>query len=424
MAVFWILAVLMTVAALAFVLVPLLRARVRNAPSRVEANLEILRGQRREIDADVAYGLLPAEARDEALSELMNRADSDLQPVPGTSAPAGSRPWVLAACAGIAIPALAFGIYAFTGNPMAADDRTVTALADPKPNDPSIIAMVEGLAKKVKSRPDDAQGWALLGRSMSALGRFQESADAYAQLVRLAPNDAQVLADYADSLAMTQGKTLIGKPHELALKALEIEPGNAKALALAGTASLDLGEFDSALKHWQKLASVLPPESPDQAQVQSILQEIRSRAAAAGKPVVEAPPVRVAAAPVAKDGAKPEAGGDGKSITGQVSLAFGVSGHVTGGETLFIFARSEGGPRVPLAVIRASSRELPLKFALDDSQAMSPTVKLSGAQAVRIEARISKSGNAMPQPGDLVGSSSVVRPGARNVSVIVDKVLP
>ncbi len=408
----------MTVVALAFVLVPLLRARARNAPSRVEANLEILRGQRREIEADVAIGLLAPEAREEALAELVTRAQVDLQPAAAPDC-AGGRPWIVAACTAVAIPALAFGIYAATGNPGASDDQAVAALANPKPDDAKIVAMVEGLAKKVKERPDDIQGWALLGRSMSALGRFQESADAYARLAKLVPNDAQVLADYADSLAMAQGRTLIGKPHELALKALEIEPGNPKALALAGTAALDSGDFDAAIKHWQKLASVLPPDSPDRAEIQSILGEIRTRAGAAGKPVSGAPATQVAGT-----GGKPDGKSDGKSITGLVSLAFGVSGHVTGGETLFIFARSEGGPRIPLAVIRASSRELPLKFTLDDSQAMSPTVKLSGAQAVRIEARISKSGNAMPQPGDLVGSSAVVRPGARDVPVVVDRVLP
>jgi cytochrome c-type biogenesis protein CcmH len=111
-------------------------------------------------------------------------------------------------------------------------------------------------------------------------------------------------------------------------------------------------------------------------------------------------------------------------VTGSVALAPEIASRVSGGETLFIFARSEGGPRVPLAVVRATASELPMKFALDDSQAMAPGVNLSSAQSVRIEARVSRSGNAAPQPGDLAGTSAVVKPGARDVKIVIDKVVP
>ena len=94
------------------------------------------------------------------------------------------------------------------------------------------------------------------------------------------------------------------------------------------------------------------------------------------------------------------------------------------GDTLFVFARAEGGSRMPLAILRRTAADLPLRFALDDSMAMAPTAKISGAQAVRVEARISKSGNAMPQPGDLVGTSGVVKPGARDLAIVVDRALP
>ena len=111
-------------------------------------------------------------------------------------------------------------------------------------------------------------------------------------------------------------------------------------------------------------------------------------------------------------------------MTGVVSIAPALAAQVGAGDTLFVFARAEGGSRMPLAILRRSARELPMRFVLDDSQAMAPTAKLSGAQAVRIEARVSRSGNAMPQPGDLVGSSAVVKPGARDVAIVVDKALP
>ncbi len=409
MVVFWILAVSMTLAALAFVLVPLLRARPAAAPTALDANLDVLRAQRREIDADVARGLLPADARDEALAELVDRAEQDLAPV-AAGAARGGMAWWTAGIAAVAIPALAFGLYLFTGTPSASDPVAVVA-ADGPIDDQKIQAMVENLARKVRERPDDAQGWALLARSMAALGRFKESADAYATLVRLAPGDAQVLADYADALGMAQGRTLAGRPGELALEALRIDPTHKKALALAGTAALDRGDFATARMHWQKLAAQLPPGSADEKQVQAILGEISGRAATAQAPAAGTVPAAAA-------------GVVAGSVTGLVSLAPALAGQVTGAETLFIYARAEGGGRMPLAIVRARARELPRRFALDDSQAMAPGMTISSAQAVRIEARISRSGNAMPQPGDLAGASAVVKPGARDVKIVVDKVLP
>ena len=411
MAVFWILATLMTIVALAIVLVPLLRRAPTGAgPSRTEANLEVLRWQRREIEADIVNGTLPAQERDEALAELVGRAESDLTP-PSPVADPGPRPWIVAAIAALAVPALAFGMYLAVGNPAATDARTLAATRS-APDEAQIMAMVENLARKVRERPQDAQGWALLARSMAALGRFRESADAYDHLAKLEPNDAQILADYADALGMAQGRTLLGRPYELTKEALRIDPRHKKALALAGTAAADSGDFAGAIAHWQALAAELPAESADRTQVQSILAELRTRAAAAGK--------SLSAAPVASKAPM----GAPKGVSGSVSIAPAIAAGVTGVETLFIFARSEGGPRVPLAVVRTTTRQLPLEFALDDSQAMAPGVNLSSAERVRIEARISKSGNATPQPGDLVGSSPVVKPGARGVAVVVDKVLP
>ena len=412
MAVFWILAASMTAVALAFVLVPLLRPRSAAGPSPTEANLEVLRSQRREIEADVVYGTLPREARSEALDELVGRAEADLaqSEVPAPRAP--RRPWIVAAVAAVGIPALAFGIYLAVGNPKAMNPMLATAPS--KVSNEQIVAMVESLARKVKDRPDDAQGWALLARSMAALGRFSEATDAYEHLAKLQPNDPNVLADWADSLAMTQGQSLRGRPTELVQQALRIDPHHRKALALAGSAALDAGDYATSMKYWNTLAGEIEPGSRDEEQLRGVIDETRQRAAAAGKPLPEgaAPPARAAAAAT------------GKSVTGSVSLAPSLASKVSGGETLFIYARAEGGSRMPLAILKTTAKQLPMKFALDDSQAMAPGMNISSAKAVRIEARISRSGTATPQSGDVVGTSPVVQPGARDVSIVLDKVVP
>ena len=412
MAVFWVLASLMMALALAFVLVPLLRPSRGRSPSALDANLEVLRGQRREIDADVANGILAASAREESLAELVDRARDDLaargEPAPGAAA----RPWATVAIVAVSLPAIAFGTYFALGAPAAIEPRV--AARGGEVDERQIVAMVESLALKVRERPNDAQGWALLARSMGALGRFKESADAYEQLSRLAPKDAQVLADYADALGMAQGGTLVGKPLELARTALAIDAKHKKALALAGTASLDARDFPAALGYWQALAGEVAPGSDDQRQVRAIIDEVRAKAAAAGKPLPASSALAEAHVPA------PAA----QSVSGRVSVAASVAPGVEANDTVFIFARAEGASRMPLAVVRAKARELPLTFTLDDSMAMTPAAKLSGAQALRVEARISRTGNATPQAGDLVGASAVVKPGASGIAIVVDRVLP
>lgn len=405
----------MAALALAFVLVPLLRPRAPTGPTSAQANLDVLRSQRRELDADVANGTLPAAARDEALAELQERAAEDLSGDDSAHV-APRKPWAVAASVALAMPALAFGLYLKLGQPAAADPAVLAAAKAPA-DDRQVVELVETLARKVRERPDDARGWMLLARSMRAIGRFKESADAYAHLAKLTPGDAGMLADYADALAMAQGRSLAGKPYQLAQEALKIDPDQPKALALAGTAALDAGDFAVAVRHWEHLVATLPADSPDRPQVQQVIAEVRERAAQAGKPLPKASAV-AATAPA------PQASNAAGRITGSVMAAADIAARIKGDETLFVFARAEGGSRMPLAIVRASARELPLRFTLDDSQAMTPTSKLSGAAAVRIEARVSRSGTAQPQAGDLTGSSGVVKPGATDIRIVLDKVVP
>ncbi len=417
MVVFWFLAAAMAVIAAAFVVVPLLRGRTAAGPTEAQANLEVLRGHRREIEADIATGTLPAEAREEALAELVGRAADDLADTPEAPASpaAGPRPWPVAVAAGVVVPALAFALYLAVGSPLAVDPAL--AKAPSQLDEHQIVAMVDSLAAKMKERPDDAQGWALLARSLASLERFKEAAQAYEHLAKLVPPDAQVLADYADTLGMAQGRSLRGRPAELIRQALEIDPAHRKALALAGTAAAEAGDFPAALGHWQKLASVLPADSEDARQVEQIMEEVRQQAKASGV----TPPPAVAKATAPKAAAAPASTG---SVSGSVAVAPEIASRLSGTETVFIFARAESGPRAPLAVVRAKARELPMKFALDDSQAMAAGMNISSAGAVRIEARVSRSGEATPRSGDFVGASAVVKPGARDVAVVVDKVVP
>jgi cytochrome c-type biogenesis protein CcmH len=258
--------------------------------------------------------------------------------------------------------------------------------------------MVERLAARLRESPDDVEGWKLLGRSYGALGRFPEAVDAYLKAAARAPRDAQVLADLADVLAMSRGQRLTGEPEKLVLRALELDPRNLKALALAGTAAFERKDFAGAVRYWERMLPLVAADSEDARSIQASIAEARSFM-------------------------KPGAAAAASALQGTVRLAPDLKAKVSPDDTVFIFARAAQGPPMPLAVRRAKVRELPLEFALDDSMAMAPGMQLSGFPRVIVGARVSKSGSATPQAGDLQGASAPVANDARGVSVVIDSVV-
>ncbi|HEX2540618.1 MAG TPA: tetratricopeptide repeat protein [Caldimonas sp.] len=295
-----------------------------------------------------------------------------------------------------------------------------------------IAAMVDSLAERMKSRPDDAEGWTMLARSYAVLGRFAESLPAYRRASELQPRNAGLLADHADAAAASQGTLANAETAQLLERALAIDPQQPKALALAGTLAYERGDFAAAAGHWQKIADAMPPGSETAKQVQAGIAEARQRASAAAAASVPAAPHALAAtsAPAASARASTAAasppvaaGAASATVSGTVSLAPALAASAAPDDTVFVFARAAEGGRMPLAILRARVADLPLSFTLDDSSAMSPTARLSGASSVVVAARISKSGNAMPQAGDLTGESAPIAPGTRGLSIRIDRVV-
>ena len=425
MTVFWIVAAILIVVALLFVLPPLwwsnktsnAAASVANTNSAL--NVAVYRDQQNELEADRRSGTLSDEQYERARMELERRLLDD---VGATATPAATRPAsrAPAVIVGVAVPLLAVGLYFAVGSPRALAPvaplpQHGTSGANGKgPSAEQVEAMVAKLAERMKQNPDDPQGWAMLGRSYAVMNRYEDSAAAYAKAVERVPENPHLLADYADALAMARGQSLLGEPEALIMRALKIDPNHVKSLALAGTIAFDKKDFNTAIKHWEKMATLVPPDTEMARNVQGSIAEARSLAGggAAKAPVVEKPAERSAE----KTAAISTAAG----VSGNVTLAPALAAKVAPGDTLFIFARAAEGPRMPLAILRKKASELPLSFALDDSMAMNPAAKLSGAPKVIIGARISKSGNAMPQPGDLQGVSKAVGNSGKNISIVID----
>ncbi|MFM7533666.1 MAG: tetratricopeptide repeat protein, partial [Rubrivivax sp.] len=231
-----------------------------------------------------------------------------------------------------------------------------------------------------------------------------------------------VLADLADAVALNQGRVLAGEPQRLIQAALALDPEHRKALALAGSAAFEARDYATAARLWEQLASLEPPGSPLATQARAGVQEARQLAA--GGPTAGAPSAASGAGAGAGARATQPAATVAASVSGTVVLAPSLQAQARAQDTVFVVARAAQGPRMPLAILRAQVKDLPLSFTLDDSQAMAPGAGLSSATQVVVSARVSRSGQAAPQPGDLEGASAAVPVGAKGLRIEIGRVVP
>lgn len=441
MTIFWISSALLMALAIGLVLPTLLNGSpstsVRDeAETARQATLAILRDQMAQLNADLAAGTLDAEQHRASSAEIERRVIEETAAVEASVATATPRagsgkPWATIAVIALAIPLLATYGYEHLGNPAAIEApaaEAAPALADGVTND-QVEVLVKQLAERMKSNPDDLEGWTLLARTYAAMQKFPEAAQAFERATALSPNDASLLADRADVMAVLQGQRAAGEPARLIARALELDPKNLKALALAGSVAFEAAEYDKAIFYWKQARELAAPASDF---ANNLDQGIKDAQVAKGEPpstaVVQAPAATVATPatqPVVESAATPAAAAaTGARVSGRVSLSPQLAAKAAPGDTVFIFARAVEGPRMPLAIQRKTVADLPIDFTLDDSMAMSPAMKLSNFPRVVVGARISKSGNALPSPGDLSGQLSDVKLGTEGLQIVIDSVQP
>lgn len=428
MTMFWVYAALLTVLALAILVMPLLRPRARSAASvsRVASNLTVFRDQITELDADLAAGTIGGEQWEAARGDLQRGLlESSADDAAAVAVQPVSRSRLTAIVVALAVPLVSVSIYLLLGSPQGLDPkRAATAQAEGgaphQLSQEQIESMVARLAQRLESNPDDIEGWVMLARTYGALGRFGEAAGAYAKAEARFPQNAQLLADYADSLAMAQGQSLLGKPEALIQRALKADGNNLKALALAGTVEFEKQNFGKAIEYWKRILPLLPADSEMVNSVHASIKDAESKQGAAPK----------AWAPIAQaaqgDKAKPAsaAAAKGQRLSGTIRLAPALAARAAPEDTVFVLARPAQGSRMPLAAVRAKVKDLPLAFSFDDSMAMSAEAKLSNFAEVVVAARVSKSGNVVPERGDLEGVSKPVRPGTAGMNVEIANVVP
>ena len=425
--IFWIIVSAMTVLVLGLLLWPLLKRTVAAATGEEEKTLSIFRQQFAELGQDRANGVLTDELYQQARRELERRLLEETGTTETTpkmaqrQVPSRS----VAVALAIIVPTVSGLLYWQLGNPLAMTEPPAASLSaqggsgDANSFSDGLGPLIERLKQKMQQNPNDGTGWALLARSYMGMGRHAEAALAYENATKLIPDDAQLLADYADAMGVLHGRKLEGKPETLIKQALKIDPRNVKALMLAGTVAFNRKDFGRAAKDWEQARANLPADvDPEMTQqLVAAIEEAKSHLGG-GREMVRTDTELAAPAQPAAPAGQPRA------IRGTVTVSPSLAGKGSATDTLFVFAREVSGPPMPVAIVRATKRDLPFTFQLDDSTSPMPSRKLSGAGTVVIVARLSKSGQAMPQSGDLEGASQPIQSGVDGISIVIDRERP
>lgn len=433
MVVFWIVVACLLVAALLFVLPPLLRSEKFSAPtSHGVLNVSVYQDQLAELEQDLRNDTISQEQYDKARKEIEQRLLEDVSPAELSNASVASpqRSRMAPIVVAIFVPVFAGLLYKQLGQPGAIDPAApAAAVAENAGQQPAnhsevgaqIEAMVSGLEQRLAQNPDDAEGWLMLGRSYRFLRRHQEAAQAFERAMPMIEGNPDLLADYADTLAMSNNGNLDGKPLELIQKALQLDPVNEQALWLAGTAQYEKGNYQDALSYWRRLQQLIPPESESAQIMAANIAEAETLLSGGGAPPKDASATNGAAVQGDEQAAAPAGNA---VVSGVAKLDPKLADKVSPDDTLFIFARAAEGPRMPLAILKLQAKDLPVSFNLNDSMAMMPALALSNFKDVVVGARISKSGSATPQSGDLQGSTQVVKVGSDDLQVVINSAVP
>ncbi len=393
---FWVIVTAMTGIALWMIVPALLKQESTETSVLDEENITIARQRLVELKAQLVSGALTEIQYQEQYAELEAALNDDLNLSEKENQSNKTGKWIIFPVV-LGVPVLAAFLYITLGNFEAIDKvNTQQAVTQKNSKMPDVNAMVAGLAARLEQHPDDPEGWLMLGRSYKYMKQYDKAVEAFSNAHRLLGDQTDLLLQYADSLAMAHKGSLKGKATELVLKAVNQSPDSQTALWLAGMAKAEAGDYAQALEYWQKLQKMFPPESKSYQEVTSLITQIQT----------QQPGLQVKKAEVARDEnrkiKKPA------EFKVRVNLSQQLKDKVSPEDTVFIYAQAMSGPKMPLAIVKEKVKNLPLTVILSDQQAMAARMKLSSFNQVKVIARVSKSGSAMPQQGDLIGFFSPV----------------
>jgi cytochrome c-type biogenesis protein CcmH len=412
-------ALLVTLVTLGLVIWPVLRRPTSADFSRLQLNTAIYRDQLAELERDRSTGTLSQADYEQAQAELQRRMLEDAagEPTSGqqhdkSAAPVPASRTLPIILGTFLLIGSALG-YMTLGNPQAINPPAQEGHL----GNAEIERMIADMAAKLEKEPENYKGWAMLARSYKVLNRYPEAVRAYARTGPMLDTSAELLVDYADALAATE-RGFSKEVLVLIDKALKLEPTHMQGLWLRGTAFYEEARYDKAIIDWTLLLKGLSPDSEEARVVTGNIAEARELMGKSGKTGKVGAGKTAAVAPAT---ATPAAAAKA-TITGRVDVAANLAGKLPTGATLMVIAKPADGSRMPVGVFVAKGGTLPANFTLDDSLAMSPDNPLSKHKELLVEARLSQSGQAMPQAGDLFGPAQTVKLGAQGVRLKIDQV--
>lgn len=410
---FWLIASVMVVMALLLIIPPLFRGDKNSPLNRKQQNIAIAKERFEDLMADLVRGDITRDQYSQARSELEQALYDDLDGLESTTRPAAPRGRWAATVIGITLPTIACGLYFLLGTPEAVDLKNNPSAhigTSSSEQVASIDAMAEKLRNRLQSQPDDVKGWLMLARTYQVMGRDQQSVDIMAAVYQLDKDNPDVLVQYAYALIRTNGGNFEGQPAAMVSKALTRQPFHQSGLWLAGMAAAQKGQYAQALAQWQKLEPLLAEAPQDLQRLQGLIQQTRRK--------IGVTPPQTTPTSVSTQDRDPTVE---KMVRVAISLDSSLANKISENDSLFIYAQALSGPPMPLAVVRTTAGSLPLDVELNDDLAMMPAMKISKFAQVRISARISKSGDAIPRSGDFRGQVEPVKVGDSSVVRVIIK---
>jgi cytochrome c-type biogenesis protein CcmH len=410
---FWTIAAIMLLLALAALLPTLLRKSEKAQSDTKAHNVIIAKERLDELEAELAAGTISQEifeqTRNELEQGLLEDVGEEQVKVPRSSVLVDRFGLILIF---LLVPALTIGTYFALGSPEHVNVKG-PGVQDPHAGGgqpASMEQLVAKLEKKVAANPGDAEGLFMLGRVYSSLGRFDEAAKVLERLRPLVDDHPAVLVALADALSMQNGGRVSGKPYELVKQVLDKEPEDVTALWIAGKGAMEQADYQNAIYYWRQAEAGLGDEPEMLAEMQRLIAQLLQSAKKAGAALDDpGPTVAAATSP---------------GIQLSVTLSPELRDKLTGNEQLFIFAKAVAGPPMPLAAIKRSAGELPLALVLDDS-AMLQGGKLTDHEQLKIAARITSGGQPVAKSGDLQSTEIIFKPGTgQSVELVIDQVVP
>ena len=387
-------AFLLLVLVLVLLLRPFIFPAKSSATSRRQMNATIYREELDKLEAEHTAGAITSIDYEIAHAEMRQRLFQDTIEGDDREVTGSSKKTALGLC--IFIVLLSSALYFSLGDVV----RVAQNNSEKPVTQEGVEKMVAEFAIKMEKDPGNLKGWAMLARSYRILGRDEDAAKAYARAGSFIDSDPQLLADYADVLASNANGSFVGKPSQLINQALKLDPNNMMALWLSGTASYSAKNYKAAVQSWEKLAQQLPPNTDEARAIQGSIAEARSKGGL------------TASVPVAPTG---------KGISGKIELSADLKSKIKPGDIVMVIARKPG-ERMPVAVLKVPATDFPMSFILNDSLAMNPSAPLSQLSEASVEVRISKTGMAKPEVGDLISSVQTIKVGTTNVRLLVDQV--